>query len=147
MKKQFVTFQIAAHLKRLGLDEPCLAYFRSEHLRVDEAPYEYITHFEYDEIKESSIMTDCVFAPLWQQAIDWLRDNPLYQWEIIVQRDSLISFEYIIRQLGNHSHSIKSDKSFYSHEEGREKAILKVIELIDLKNQEYEKLKKLTHGK
>lgn len=65
MKKEeieFVTPKIAKDLKELGYDGECCAIFRSGRLF-------HIMGFE----KVNSIKQSVIAAPLWQQAVEWLR--------------------------------------------------------------------------
>lgn len=75
MKHLLVPFDIALQLKELGFDEPCFAYYREE-APEPEAIYEFITPFEFDDVRNSEYMK-AVFAPTYQQAIDFLREHQI----------------------------------------------------------------------
>jgi len=114
MKEQFCTYKIALKLKELGFDEDVLAYYTSE------------KKLKYTDSHLSIRAGQWLLkAPLWQQAIDWLREkhnlfieltpyNKLFHWDII-KIDGM--FPYGI-----------SEKRFLYYE-AREAAILKAIEL------------------
>jgi hypothetical protein len=66
MKDQFVPYELAVALKKLGFDEQCLAkYWNDKNL-------EYNIGSEY---KNSEIEEYCVTSPLWQQAFDWFLEK------------------------------------------------------------------------
>ena len=61
MEKEFIPYSEALALKELGFDEPCLSfYFRGEALIEMKAIHTF---------KEDS---ECIKAPLYQQAFRWL---------------------------------------------------------------------------
>ena len=64
MEKEFIPYEQALDLKELGFDEPCLNfYFRGEALIEMKATHTF---------KEDS---ECVKAPLYQQAFRWFREK------------------------------------------------------------------------
>jgi hypothetical protein len=63
MKEQFVPHEIALKLKEKGFDEPCLGYF--------DPLYKKLVIWENGSTNSTSTW---VYAPLWQQVIDWLSD-------------------------------------------------------------------------
>lgn len=72
MKNLFTTYPIAAKLKELGFDEPCLMYYNIRnkeklHSNVSTSTLYGAMISEEEYIKERQIK-----APLWQQAITWL---------------------------------------------------------------------------
>lgn len=67
MKKQFVTYEIAKKLKELGFNEPCFAYFFADTNELYEST---VRMYNFNKGLET-------YAPLWQQAIDWLREEHL----------------------------------------------------------------------
>lgn len=64
MVKQFVTYEIALKLKELGFDEKCIGVFSLSKTL-------YTPKTDFDEIDELHFIK----APLWQQALKWLRDK------------------------------------------------------------------------
>ena len=64
MIKQFVTYEMALKLKELGFDEECFALYRNGRL------YLMCNFLKINSTKESVIS-----APLWQQVIDWFREE------------------------------------------------------------------------
>lgn len=79
MQKEFVTYDIAFELKKLGFNEPCLAYWNGakEPYRLggdSTLPISKITTYKNtnDEGVKWGIQ---VSAPLYQQVIDWFFNN------------------------------------------------------------------------
>ena len=65
MEKQFTTYEIALKLKELGFNEECLGIYY-----YDGSFKKYI--LEYKDTEEYLV---CISAPLWQQVIDWFREE------------------------------------------------------------------------
>lgn len=84
MTTQFVTYEIALGLKRIGFDEKCLAGFGDIYSTIKP---DYINTFEESKyfpiLFGEDVKTTSKFgwygikckAPLWQQVIDWFLDN------------------------------------------------------------------------
>lgn len=130
MKKQFVTYPIALALKELEFDEPCILGLST--LGVSRHKFtspmtddDYIRWDKYD--------TDLPI-PLWQQVIDWLREEHFFI--IINPYDDLNAFIEVDQILWDFTLWDKewnnvSDYTYYhSYEEAREAAILKAIKLV-----------------
>ena len=121
MKEQFVTYEIALALKELGFDNNDFGHYdKNGKLCI------YSEYLVYDTVI-SERDTD---APLWQQAIDWLRENhklnviidnkyehQIDKWVGITQNTNIYYDEYVTNK-------------FDSYYEAREQAVLKAIELI-----------------
>lgn len=60
MKEQFVTYELALELKKLGFDEECFGYFNGGTLYI------------YQEEDLEPWLRSYPQAPLWQQAFYWL---------------------------------------------------------------------------
>jgi hypothetical protein len=67
MKDQFVTYEIAKRLKKLGFNEQCFGLIKPDNNLIIEDQYLYITNID--------VHNENCAAPLWQQAIDWLREK------------------------------------------------------------------------
>jgi len=70
MKKQFVTYEIALKLRVLGFNEECIAAYRDKVFKCPITGSDVFTNTYYAD-------EDHIFftVPLWQQAIDWLREE------------------------------------------------------------------------
>lgn len=110
MEKQFVTYEIALKLNKLGFNEECLGYFRNN-----------TKSFHLGE--DTRVQKDSVLAPLWQQAIDWFREEYNIHISLLPHND----VEFGIRIRYNKSTLIHG--GYKTYEEAREQAILKAIKL------------------
>ena len=122
MKEQFVTYEIALALKEVGFSKPCLAVFPdSKNNKENIMLLGGIQKFNFNY---------SLSAPLWQQAIDWLRENhklnviidnkyehQIDKWVGITQNTNIYYDEYVTSK-------------FDSYYEAREQAVLKAIKLI-----------------
>ncbi len=116
MKKQLVTIEIANKLKELGFDEHCIGWYHPNDPEP-ELSLEMVLYTSKGVNKDNF-----THAPLWQQAIDWLREK--HEIEIWME-PSLLSYRYKL---------IFNDNKHEGHKlpfnESREAAILKALELI-----------------
>ena len=114
MEKQFVTYEIALKLKDLGFNEDCLAFTDDKSLFLGDVA-EYIK--------------PCIKVPLWQQVIDWLREE--YNIHIYIDfYDDLYGFAIKLNNETFYNRYGSFEPGFKTYEEARENAILKAIELI-----------------
>ncbi len=81
MQKEFVPYELALELKKLGFTEPCLASYYHAGRRLDIC--EYINHGEYT-----------VLAPTYSQAFRWFRDK--YDLYCYVEPYKDNQFDYVV---------------------------------------------------
>ncbi len=146
MKDQFVTYEIAIKIKEAGMaqdkgpDSPFFGFYRKkpkdyledvkdEYILIAQNPF----YFKIDEI--------CV-APLWQQAIDWLREK--HQIFIDLETDCTSYPKYCFsinvftgnpKDLTERAWGWEQVKNmqwvlYREYQQARETAILKALELI-----------------
>lgn len=124
MKDQFATYEIAKKLKKLGFDQKCIAWFSPNHPEIAEGTLIYIKQGQFDASIPAFTDSDKVnvfsnlskedvappvAAPLWQQAIDWLREKhniciaemgtakkPTF--ELFINQKHVTGFEYATRK-------------------------------------------------
>ena len=80
MKEQFVPYEIALSLKEAGFNEPCLAFYKSNH---ELEPYNHYikgvfvgcTTESISKLLDGEDMRYKAIAPLYKQATDWLEDE------------------------------------------------------------------------
>ena len=128
MKEQFVTYEIALKLKELGFGEECLARYEE---------YELV-------ISQSNLIGKRKFiqAPLWQQVIDWFRNEKnleinITQWGVKVYIKDILQPPYYIFDIETAKQynddwiyqSVNDDLEYKTYEEAREASILKAIEI------------------
>ena len=136
MKEQFVTYEIALKLKELGFNKPCLASYYTDDERnyAKDGTYDcrqkISSSIDFDPFKEefdnfyiNSNETYYVSAPLWQQAIDYLRKDK-EKYISIIPHDKYLHGIKI-----RHNTSTLIHGGYIAYEIAREQAILKAIEL------------------
>lgn len=125
MNEQFVTHEIALKLKELGFDEECFCFYTdSKQLR-----YNFILDSENPKLIPNSkinVLNYCA-APLWQQAIEWIKKTYNICIDIIYQGglfSDTFDYAYMIwsKQSIPQSNKMKYNKA-------REQAILKTIDI------------------
>lgn len=123
MQEQFVTYEIALKLKELGFNEECLCTYVVKTKELHRNPSNDMIGEEIEEPYtwiNSKIHSSVCTAPLWQQAIDWLRENK----DLCIFTIKCNEREYNSIILNKWE-----SKTYISYEEAREQAILKAIEL------------------
>ena len=112
MREQFVTYDIALKLKKLGFDELCFGLYKNE-----------IFYRDYDTFQWSEF-SNCIKAPLWQQAISWLYEK--YGIEIYYGTGdySIVKHDYVCLYKTVHNTSLY---------EKWENAILETLKLLENK--------------
>lgn len=112
MNKEFVTYEQALTLKKLGFNEPCLSYYEGEsfshHLAI---------------IGKDDYITP---APLYQQAFRWFREK--YGFLSYVDMDNYSFYRYTIYK----GRGI-SDAPHETYEEAESACIDKLIEIVKSK--------------
>jgi hypothetical protein len=151
MKEQFVDHEIAALLKEKGFKEECMAFYEIS-IKAKEDPYDGFSgpfgwkkgevnfnkgYFENSGLPDNSNEYWLLCgAPLWQQAIDWLRD--VKKVEIIVESGHVdLGYSYHIyytkdgksRRMDGFGHD-ELEEVEYDYPEAREKAIKHALTLI-----------------
>lgn len=125
MEKEFGTYEIASKLEKLGFDEECLGHFVSNTLHIGlKSSATFLSAFAN---------ADCIEAPLWQQAIDFLKDK--YDLHIVITVNPYSE----IRDVNGYKIYdgkqelkciINNEAQSWNYNFAREQAILKTIELI-----------------
>jgi hypothetical protein len=126
MNDQFVTYEIAKRLKALGFEGQCFA----EYCQWDGCKLWLQVYQDSGPEDTEPRITECS-APLWQQAIDWLREKHGY----VVYIKPLHEIHPEKRFVG-YTTSFTNDSHFDSFYNARETAILIVLDLIDCKQNE-----------
>ena len=93
MEKNFIKYEAAKELKRLGFNIPCFGYFLKDNLNLGE----YSNYLSYD----NSLKLNEYPAPIYQQVIDWFEEK--YQLEILVEswiENKIVIYLYTVNILG-----------------------------------------------
>jgi hypothetical protein len=139
MNKEFVTYQQALALKKLGFDGPCLAFY---------SPKEEL-HPVFQEPSKGPYFNNGSFietlrAPLYQQAFRWFREKHNLCGEVYTVNMGAIDYTFQIRDL--YSEDIKHDNfeaytggytgTFLTYEESESACLDKLIEICKTKTNE-----------
>jgi len=76
MNKNFVPYEIAEQLNKLGFDEPCIAYYTytTQKLCTSSARDGYSpSNGDIVTVQLKDLYKDYILAPLWQEVFDWFR--------------------------------------------------------------------------
>ena len=117
MKKQFVTYEIALKLKKLGFNE--ISRFGQEtSLYTKEKKHTFYANYGF---MGSGLSGGYIYAPLYQQVIDWFREK----------HDITIDVAEIYKGLGNYHFALNLTWEYFEGDyyEAREQAVLKAIKL------------------
>lgn len=133
MKNKFVTYAIALKLKELGFDDPCLAVYQGEKFKFNFELLDY--GWTKEELSENKLTNTLyadengfVTAPLWQDAIDYIREIK----GIHIDLDFSLGWGYGFIPVGTeleYDWNHFEDGHNWSYHEAREAAILKAGEL------------------
>ena len=121
MEKEFIPYEQALELKKLGFDEPCFRWY-------DERWGDDLHQDKYNTNKDL-FMTDLdCSAPLYQQAFRWFREKyQLYSWVKVEYEYGGVTPTYYIT--GRHQYDLPGG-AFQTTEEAELACINKLIELV-----------------
>ncbi len=117
MENQFVPFELAVKLKKLGFDRPVLGWYNAS------------KELSYENRYGALSLID---APLWQQAFDWFRDkhnNPSS-----ISHFGRFGFSFVINYSDNRDFEYRENYHRWNYEEARQACLEKLIELTELNN-------------
>ena len=137
MKEQFVTYEIALKLKELGFDDPCLAYFSNDKYHD--------LHHSCENVMEGNFVINNyneLKTPLWQQVIDWFRDEKfinieiirfpnINKWGFITTNMNIIPKYLSDEEMIIYNNLVTSPNRYDTYEDAKVAAILKVINIIE----------------
>ncbi len=142
MKKEFVPYDLALELRKLGFDEPCFAYYSSDGdyiLGIDEVRFDTIS--TYDQNSNLGEDSNACTTPLYQQAFRWLREK--YDIHYSIDREcsqhdykwgynwSLYNYTGIFDEyLTSHPDAPAGEWVYETHEEAELACLRKLIEIV-----------------
>lgn len=132
MKKQFVTYEIALKLKKIGFKKKCFGYYTETkilHLGGKYNTIDFRVRSKY--VEDICQHDDACLAPLWQQVFEWLIKNHSIHIHICVPNKKkwlvqlhTLNGEWIFND------GIDSEWYYDTYGDAREQGILKAIKLI-----------------
>lgn len=133
MENNFIEYQEALELKELGFDEPCLAIFNKEgKLRQSEKNIHNLSVGRYDFpiYDKKSIHYEGIRAPLYQQVIDFFREE--HKLHITIDQDGDVDNEYVysITKTTYPYQRVWQDGNHWTYSEARQEGIKRAIEYV-----------------
>lgn len=119
MEKEFITYEQALALKKLGFDEPCFGFYFENH--KDEIELVKIMQVGYDSL--SNEKTTCT-TPLIQQAFRFFREKYGLYYYIILDEDN--EFYFTIYENGS---EVIADYRFFTYQEAEQACLNKLIQI------------------
>ena len=136
----FVPYELALRIKELGFDEKCFGWW--SYINGTTASF-YGYHCTNSELIELNSFNKNCTAPLWQQALDWFREEFGIRLEIVDYFDEkklplsenigCKPLGYFIWDSYNDSFNEEYATKFNTYEEARLECIRKLIELVENK--------------
>ena len=129
MEREFVPYELAVKLKAIGFDKPCFGLYAPPSKTV------FLHHYGILTAKEQ------VLAPLYQQVFTWFREEHELYHDITLTADKeLTGFYVLIHKLNglvfNEDGSVELDIETTNREEAELIILDKMIEIVELKQQE-----------
>ena len=139
MNKQFVTYEIALKLKKLGFDEECFAHYCQNNLILKRAILKSsgMLYYHQNNINPNNQYGDrSVTAPLYQQVIDWCIEKYGISIEIGFAKEGSYHGKAEYHIYGIKNHNLLYHCGWWKNlSDARQFGILKAIELIKSKTQ------------
>jgi hypothetical protein len=134
MTELFVPYAESLELKKLGFDEPCLAFYDILYNGITQEYYGKLQLGRSPEHLQSEKQMLYIFgqqkllAPLWEQAFDFFRKK--YNWYTSIKIDdkSYYFYDCISNKVGKHDRTIQR-KHVKTYEEARLECLRKLIEI------------------
>jgi hypothetical protein len=120
MEKEFVPYELALRMKRLGFKENCLGTYKKEKLIITRI-----------SISESNMLKleDCP-APLFSQAFRWFREEYKLHNGIVPYYDY---YYYLIKDFNNGEEYRSNDLTEFIYEKAELACLEKLIEIVEEK--------------
>jgi len=117
--KLFVPYELAKELKEKGFSQPCFGWFSESTPTIE---------LTIEDVHPGEFTTDPLFAPLWQQVTDWLREK--HNIHALVVRDDEGIFSYAINEKYLYDTGQGWNKTSPTYEEALEDGIKEALKLI-----------------
>ena len=130
MEKEFIPYEIALAVKKLGFDENCFGYYKSQgkELVFIKIKNSIISNWE-DSFMEFSQCS----VPTYQQAFRWFREK--YGYDVSIVRRTVKAYKFEIQKLVYEGNDyFFSVFSFDSHQKAELECLKKLIEIVTNKN-------------
>ena len=131
MNREFIPYELALELKRVGYDEPCLAWYNPKGTLLSDLT---IGHEETDFFYTQNDMDEnqCI-APTYSQAFRWFRDNNnIHSYIDILKRYNGKSvYEFVI--VSDDIEEEENNRRWKTYEEAEFECLKELIEIVNEK--------------
>lgn len=134
MKNEFVSYEAAMRLKKLGFDEPCFGKYDGKGKNIGKIWY------EMPNQGQETIPVGDVLAPTFSQAFGWLRENHRMFHEVFIDTEpsldapTKLEFAYLILHMIRHE-SMYTDrvkrKRFDTYEDAQSACLDRILEVLE----------------
>ena len=139
METEFVPYELAVKLKRIGFDEPCLAFYQIEYAEViptmvdDNEEYR-LTGFR--TCKNSKIPEHYVSAPIFSQSFRWFREKNFYvsintYHSVSLDKPFGLSIDYLHESGKWDYFDYRGESDFETYEEAELACLTKLIKIVE----------------
>lgn len=132
MEKQFISYEQALELKKLGFNQPCFAFYglsRDDYKTIRLSIFQNLKTDYLPDIHHLDVTCD---APLYQQAFDWFREKYGLHY-IICKNIQMDGYGYreviLIPYMEENENTI-----FKTYEEARLECLVKLIDIVKKQN-------------
>jgi hypothetical protein len=113
MEKEFIPYELAIALKKLGFDEPCIACYTQN--AYGSTPKQKVQY--WCNPMEGNLDPVFILAPLYQQAFRWFRE-----------KYGIVGYCYIPNESGYWGHSFEKKSKYDTYEEAELEFLVELIE-------------------
>ena len=140
MTKEFVPYELASRMKKIGFDEECIAYYQKSAVIGNDniLPISFTNMAsDFNDYEYSKLGVPFYSAPTWQQAFRWFREKHNIHSFIIPLIDEVgFVYKYQARVHTKES-AVKIIGEFESYEEAELACLEKLIEIVEqIKSEE-----------
>ena len=132
MKKEFLSYDLALELKKLGFDESCFAFYglsRDDYKTIRLSIFQNLKTDYLPDVHHLDVTCD---APLYQQAFRFFREKYMLSGEIYIFKNI---WNFDIEDINNSIQLYTSDITSYStYEEAELECLVKLIDIVKKQN-------------
>lgn len=137
MKEQFVPYEIALKLKKLGFNDECFGYYSNEYNLEIGLPEKYTDRCHGNPKEGTYRRIGLISVPLYQQAFDWFRNNfnlSCHIWsgklnDILFYGYDILDIQEQVRIIDNSGNG-GGDCDYNTYEDARIECLKKLIEVV-----------------
>ena len=138
MTKEFVPYELASRMKKIGFDEECIAYYQKSAVIGNDniLPISFTNMAsDFNDYEYSKLGVPFYSAPTWQQAFRWFREKHGIFVSIVPNRhgslDSFIGWIYVPLNGSTKDINVGDYKiGFNTPEEAELACLIKLIEIV-----------------